>query len=79
MTGYITGKVKGGFIATVDVCHALCPSQIDIRPLKKIDHLLNIPVKVIATRIDKIGGMLCSRRAVFEKSKMLKRKSDQKY
>ena len=24
MTGYITGKVKGGFIATVEGCLALC-------------------------------------------------------
>ena len=45
-------------------------SQIDVRPLKKIDHLLNTPVKVIATRIDKTRGNVCvSRRAVLEKSK----------
>ena len=24
MTGYITEKVKGGFITTVEACHALC-------------------------------------------------------
>jgi small subunit ribosomal protein S1 len=45
-------------------------SQIDVRPLKKIDHLMNTPVKVIATRIDKNRGNVCvSRRAVLEKSK----------
>ena len=45
-------------------------SQIDIRPLKRIDHLMNTPVKVIATRIDKNRGNVCvSRRAVLEKSK----------
>ena len=45
-------------------------SQIDIRPLKKVDHLMNTPVKVIATRIDKNRGNVCvSRRAVLEKSK----------
>ncbi len=71
MTGYITGKVKGGFITTVDGLPCFMPSsQIDVRPLKKIDHLLNIPVKVIATRIDKNRGNVCvSRRAVLEKSK----------
>ena len=71
MTGYITGKVKGGFIATVEGLPCFMPSsQIDIRPLKKIDHLMNIPVKVIATRIDKNRGNVCvSRRAVLEKSK----------
>jgi small subunit ribosomal protein S1 len=45
-------------------------SQIDIRPLKKVDHLMNLPLKVIATRIDKNRGNVCvSRRAVLEKSK----------
>ena len=71
MTGYITGKVKGGFIATVEGLPCFMPSsQIDVRPLKKIDHLMNTPVKVIATRIDKSRGNVCvSRRAVLEKSK----------
>ena len=71
MTGYITGKVKGGFIATVEGLPCFMPSsQIDVRPLKRIDHLLNTPVKVIATRLDKNRGNVCvSRRAVLEKSK----------
>ena len=71
MTGYITGKVKGGFITEVEGLSCFMPSsQIDVRPLKKIDHLMNTPVKVIATRIDKNRGNVCvSRRAVLEKSK----------
>ena len=71
MTGYITGKVKGGFIANVEGLPCFMPSsQIDVRPLKKVDHLMNTPVKVIATRIDKTRGNVCvSRRAVLEKSK----------
>ena len=71
LTGYITCKVKGGFIATVEGLPCFMPSsQIDIRPLKKVDHLMNTPVKVIATRIDKNRGNVCvSRRAVLEKSK----------
>ena len=71
MTGYITGKVKGGFIATVEGLPCFMPSsQIDVRPLKRIDHLMNTPVKVVATRIDKNRGNVCvSRRAVLEKSK----------
>ena len=37
---------------------------------KKIDHLMNVPVKVIATRIDRSRGNVCtSRRAVLEKDK----------
>ena len=71
MTGYITGKVKGGFITNVEGLPCFMPSsQIDVRPLKRIDHLMNTPVKVIATRIDKNRGNVCvSRRAVLEKSK----------
>jgi len=71
VTGYITGKVKGGFIASVEGLPCFMPSsQIDVRPLKRIDHLMNTPVKVIATRIDKNRGNVCvSRRAVLEKSK----------
>ncbi len=71
VTAYITGKVKGGFIAVCEGLPTFMPSsQIDVRPLKKIDHLMNTPVKVIATRIDKNRGNVCvSRRAVLEKSK----------
>ena len=71
ITAYITGKVKGGFIATVDGLPCFMPSsQIDVRPLKKFDHLMNVPIKVIATRLDKNRGNVCvSRRAVLEKSK----------
>ena len=71
ITAYITGRVKGGFIATCDGLPTFMPaSQIDIKPLKRFDHLMNIPLKVIATRIDKVRGNVCtSRRAVLEKSK----------
>ena len=71
MTGFITGKVKGGYITIVESLPCFMPaSQIDLRPLKKIDHLLNTPIKVLATRIDKNRGNVCvSRRAVLEKSK----------
>ena len=71
LIGYITGRVKGGYICTVDGLPTFMPaSQIDVRPLKRIDHLMNTPVKVIATRIDKNRGNVCtSRRAVLEKSK----------
>ena len=71
MTCYITSKIKGGFIANVEGLQCFMPSsQIDVRPLKKIDHLINTPVKVIATKIDKNRGNVCvSRRAVLEKVK----------
>ena len=71
MTGYIVGKVKGGFITEVEGLSCFMPSsQIDVRPLKRVDHLMNTPVKVVATRLDKNRGNVCvSRRAVLEKSK----------
>ena len=71
LVGFITGKVKGGYICTVDGLPTFMPaSQIDIRPSKKVDHLMNTPVKVIATKIDKKRGNVCtSRRAVLEKNK----------
>ena len=76
ITAYITGRVKGGYIATCDGLPTFMPaSQIDVRPLKKVDHLMNVPLKVIATRIDKIRGNVCtSRRAVLEKSKDIEAK-----
>ena len=49
LVGYITGRVKGGYICEVFNLPTFMPaSQIDVKPLKKIDHLLNVPVKVIA-------------------------------
>ena len=71
LVGYITGRVKGGYICNVDGLPTFMPaSQIDVRPLKKVDHLIGVPIKVIATRIDKARGNICtSRRAVLEKSK----------
>ncbi len=71
LTGYITGKVKGGFICTVESLPCFMPSsQVDQKPLRRIDHLMNTPIKVIATKIDKNRGNVCvSRRAVLEKSK----------
>jgi len=71
LTGYITGKVKGGFICTVESLPCFMPSsQVDQKPLRRIDHLMNTPIKVIATKIDKSRGNVCvSRRAVIEKSK----------
>ena len=71
LVGIITGRVKGGYICEIDGLPTFMPaSQIDVRPLKKIDHLMNVPVKVIATRIDKQRGNVCtSRRQVLEKSK----------
>ena len=53
VTGFVT-ESKGGYVCTVDGLPTFMPSsQIDVRPLKKVDHLMNVPIKVVATRIDK--------------------------
>ena len=40
LVGYITGRVKGGYICNVDGLPTFMPaSQIDVRPLKNIDKL----------------------------------------
>ena len=69
--GKVCGKVKGGFICTVESLPCFMPSsQVDQKPLRRVDHLMNTPIKVIATKIDKNRGNVCvSRRAVLEKSK----------
>jgi|TARA_B110000444_G_scaffold260648_1_gene308460 small subunit ribosomal protein S1 len=69
--GTITGRVKGGYVTNVEGLPCFMPSsQIDIRPLKKIDHLMGIPLKVVAVRLDKVrGNCAVSRRQVLEKNK----------
>ena len=69
--GYLKGRVKGGMVCEIDGLPTFMPSsQIDQRPLKKIDHLIGVPIKVIITRVDSKRGNACSsRRAVLEKSK----------
>ena len=71
ITGIITHKCKGGAVCEIENFPTFMPaSQIDIKPLKRFDHLMNIPLKVIATRMCKIrGNVVTSRRAVLEKSK----------
>ena len=57
LTGYITSKIKGGFICVVESLPCFMPSsQVDQKPLRRIDHLMNTPIKVIATKIDKSRG-----------------------
>ena len=40
-------------------------SQIDVKPIKKVDHLMNVPIKVLATRIDKSRGNVVSQEELF--------------
>ena len=73
VTGIITSRTKGGMIVNVDSCLCFLPgSQIDTKPLKnfEIDELMNVPLKFLCVKLDKIrGNIVVSRRSILEKSK----------
>ncbi len=69
--GVIFSKVKGGF--TVDVMGAVAflpGSQVDIRPVKDVTPLMNIPQPFQILKMDrKRGNIVVSRRAILEESR----------
>ena len=67
--GIIISKVKGGFCVSVDSCLCFLPaSQLDLRPLKNVDHLMKVPQTFECVKLDKKrGNIVLSRRAVIEK------------
>ncbi len=71
--GLITSRCKGGMIVNVSSCLCFLPgSQIDTKPLKnsEIDELMNVPLKFMCVKLDKIrGNIVVSRRAILEKTK----------
>ena len=69
--GIITNKVKGGMVVNIDSCLCFLPgSQIDTKPLRNFDHLMNVPLKFLCVKLDKFrGNIVVSRRAILEKSK----------
>ena len=69
--GVITNRCKGGFVVNIDSCLCFLPgSQIDTRPLKNFDHLMNTPLKFLCVKLDDVrGNIVVSRRAILEKSR----------
>ena len=69
--GRIISKIKGGFV--VDVQSSMCflpGSQVDLKPLKNINHLMKEPLKFMIVKCDKIrGNIVVSRRAILENMK----------
>ena len=67
--GVIISKCKGGFVVNVDSCLCFLPaSQLDLRPLKNVDHLMRVPQTFECVKLDKKrGNIVLSRRAVIEK------------
>ena len=69
--GQIVSKIKGGFV--VDVQSSLCflpGSQVDLKPLKNISHLMKEPQRFMIVKCDKVrGNIVVSRRAILENMK----------
>jgi len=67
----LTSKIKGGYVANCEGLHCFVPaSQLDIKPLHSVSHLMGQPLKFIAVRVDTLrGNISLSRRALLEKSK----------
>ena len=67
--GIIISKCKGGFIVDVDSCLCFLPgSQIDLKPLKNVDHLMRVPQTFECVKLDrKRGNIVLSRRAIMER------------
>ena len=69
--GVIFGRVKGGFTVDVQGAVAFLPgSQVDIRPIRDVTPLMNIPQPFQILKMDrKRGNIVVSRRAIMEESR----------
>ena len=69
--GQIFGRVKGGFTVDLDGAVAFLPgSQVDIRPVRDVTPLMNIPQPFQILKTDKRrGNIVVSRRAVLEETR----------
>ncbi len=73
--GVIFGRVKGGFTVDLDGAVAFLPgSQVDIRPVRDVTPLLNVPQPFQILKMDKRrGNIVVSRRAVLEETRAVQR------
>ncbi len=69
--GVITSRVKGGFTVDLLGASAFLPgSQIDVRPIKDSDSLMNIEQPFLILKMDRLrGNIVVSRRAILEESR----------
>ncbi len=70
--GVIFSRVKGGFTVDIQGAVAFLPgSQVDIRPIKDVNPLMNVPQPFQILKMDrKRGNIVVSRRAVMEESRV---------
>ncbi len=69
--GVIFNRVKGGFTVDLDGAIAFLPgSQVDIRPIKDVGPLMNVPQPFLILKMDRRrGNIVVSRRSVLEESR----------
>jgi len=69
--GVIFGRVKGGFTVDLDGAVAFLPgSQVDIRPVRDVQPLMEIPQPFQILKMDRRrGNIVVSRRAVLEETR----------
>jgi small subunit ribosomal protein S1 len=67
MTGRVVEKVKGGLSVEIGVRAFLPGSQVDIKPVRNLDHFVNQEVRVRILKFDhKKGNIVLSRKVVLE-------------
>ncbi|HEX5644688.1 MAG TPA: S1 RNA-binding domain-containing protein, partial [Erythrobacter sp.] len=69
--GRIFGRVKGGFTVDLDGAVAFLPgSQVDIRPVRDVTPLMDVPQPFQILKMDRRrGNIVVSRRAVLEETR----------
>ena len=69
--GVIFGRVKGGFTVDMNGAVAFLPgSQVDIRPVRDVTPLMNLPQPFQILKMDrKRGNIVVSRRSILEESR----------
>lgn len=77
ITGFVSGKVKGGFTVEINNIRAFLPgSLIDVRPTRDTSYLENRDIDVKVIKIDaKRNNIVVSRRAVIEEESTSDRES----
>ena len=75
VTGVIFGRVKGGFTVDLGGAVAFLPgSQVDIRPVRDIEPLMNTPQPFHVLKMDRSrGNIVVSRRSILEESRQEQR------
>lgn len=71
VTGVIFNQVKGGFTVDLDGAVAFLPrSQVDIRPIRDVTPLMNVPQQFQILKMDRRrGNIVVSRRTVLEETR----------